>query len=94
MVSGWTVALTYQTMSQLSSALQSFDQELADALSEIASNIGQDFKRYMLNNDVIPGFLYLEDPDHPKLMLHPGRPGYRHPVPSASNDTRHDCRAA
>ena len=71
MVSAWTVALTYQTMSQLSSALQSFDQELADALSEIASNIGQDFKRYMLNNDVIPGFLYLEDPDHPKLMPHP-----------------------
>ena len=71
MVSSWTVALTYQTMRQLSSALQSFDQELADALSEIASNIGQDFKRYMLNNDVIPGFLYLEDPDHPKLMLHP-----------------------
>ncbi|OOC63831.1 GH36-type glycosyl hydrolase domain-containing protein [Paenibacillus ihbetae] len=71
MVSSWTVALTYQTMKQLSTALQSFDQELAGTISDIAANIGQDFKRYMLNNDVIPGFLYLEDPEQPKLMLHP-----------------------
>ncbi|KKO54676.1 GH36-type glycosyl hydrolase domain-containing protein [Paenibacillus sp. DMB20] len=71
MVSSWTVALTYQTVSQLSSALQSFDQGLSDELVKMASGIKQDFERYMLNNDVIPGFLYLEDPEQAKLMLHP-----------------------
>ncbi|WP_054956817.1 GH36-type glycosyl hydrolase domain-containing protein [Paenibacillus dakarensis] len=71
MASSWTVALTYQTIGQLSSALRLYDSLLSDKLSEMAANIRQDFKRYMLNNDVIPGFLYLEDPKNPKLMLHP-----------------------
>lgn len=71
MVSSWTVALTYQTVSGLSAALRSFDAGLSDELHEMAQGIKQDFERYMLNNEVIPGFLYLEDPNQPKLMLHP-----------------------
>lgn len=71
MASSWTVALTYQTIKQLSSALQLFDKQFSDELCEMAMNIKQDFKRYMLNNDIIPGFLYLEDPNQAKLMLHP-----------------------
>lgn len=71
MASSWTVALTYQTIRQLSSALHSYDKALAEELRELAGNIEQDFKHYMLNNDIIPGFLYLEDPNQAKLMLHP-----------------------
>lgn len=71
MVSSWTVALTYQTLTQLSKALAQIDAELSAYLHSLSSNIAQDFNAYMLQADVIPGFLYLEDPDNPKLMLHP-----------------------
>ncbi|MDK8179865.1 cellobiose phosphorylase [Paenibacillus sp. UMB4589-SE434] len=71
MVSSWTVALTYQTMRQLSNALLSVEPELAAELLGIASGIRRDYERYMLQTDVIPGFLYMEDPAQAKLMLHP-----------------------
>ncbi|SDG50578.1 Cellobiose phosphorylase [Fontibacillus panacisegetis] len=71
MVSSWTVALTYQTINNLSRVLQEFDSAWSSELREIATGIKHDFNRYMLGTEVIPGFLYFEDPDHPKLMLHP-----------------------
>jgi cellobiose phosphorylase len=71
MISSWTVALTYQTMNQLSSALVDYDQVMADELHELASGIHADFHRYMLQTDVIPGFLYMEEPGQAELMLHP-----------------------
>ncbi|WP_028546593.1 GH36-type glycosyl hydrolase domain-containing protein [Paenibacillus taiwanensis] len=71
MVSSWTVALTYQTMRQLASALLSVEPELAAELLDIAVGIGRDYNRYMLQTDVIPGFLYMEHPEQVKMMLHP-----------------------
>ncbi|GIP30027.1 hypothetical protein J23TS9_51570 [Paenibacillus sp. J23TS9] len=71
MVSSWTVALTYQTLTQLSAALLPEEPALAAELQEMASGIKRDFNQYMLQTEVIPGFLYMEDPDSTKLMLHP-----------------------
>ncbi|MDO7906917.1 cellobiose phosphorylase [Paenibacillus sp. JX-17] len=71
MVSSWTVALTYQTMNQLSGALQSAKPDLAAELQELADGIKRDYDKYMLGTDIIPGFLYMEDPAEVKLMLHP-----------------------
>lgn len=71
MVSSWTVALTYQTMNGLSAALASHDAQLADELKELATGIQADFNRFMLSKDVIPGFLYMEEPGNAELMLHP-----------------------
>ncbi|HEY4392085.1 MAG TPA: cellobiose phosphorylase [Paenibacillus sp.] len=71
MVSSWTVALTYQSLKQLSKALASVQPELAAELAEMTERISQDYYHYMLQTDVIPGFLYLENPDSAKLMLHP-----------------------
>ncbi|WP_152396185.1 GH36-type glycosyl hydrolase domain-containing protein [Paenibacillus guangzhouensis] len=71
MVSSWTVALTYQTLTQLSRALRPADAALAAEVGEMAAGIERDYKRYMLKTDVIPGFLYLEDPAQAKMMLHP-----------------------
>ncbi|MFW5437823.1 GH36-type glycosyl hydrolase domain-containing protein [Paenibacillus apiarius] len=71
MVSSWTVALTYQTLNQLSNALLPADQALAAELREMASGIRRDYKRYMLQTEVIPGFIYMENPAQAKLMLHP-----------------------
>ncbi|MGA4721013.1 GH36-type glycosyl hydrolase domain-containing protein [Fictibacillus nanhaiensis] len=71
MVSSWTVALTYQVMTQFSQQLQHVDKEEATKLSELAKNIQADYQEHMLSKDVIPGFVYMEDPKSPKLMLHP-----------------------
>lgn len=71
MVSSWTVALTYQVFNQLSAALTDVDEAMAAELSELAAGIQADFNRYMLQTDVIPGFVYMEEPGQAELMLHP-----------------------
>ncbi|WP_019911288.1 GH36-type glycosyl hydrolase domain-containing protein [Paenibacillus sp. HW567] len=71
MVSSWTVALTYQTVLGLSGVLQGVDDVWSGELKGLAEGIKGDFNRYMLGTDVIPGFLYFEDPADAKLMLHP-----------------------
>lgn len=71
MVSSWTVALTYQTVARLSDVLRSAEPALAAELGEMALGIRRDFETYMLGTDIIPGFLYMEDPAAVKLMLHP-----------------------
>lgn len=71
MVSSWTVALTYQTVLGLSRVLKIVEADWSAELLEMAEGIKRDFNRYMLGTEVIPGFLYFEDPEAPKLMLHP-----------------------
>lgn len=71
MVSSWTVALTYQAADVLSKALSQVDPAWSDDLKQIAEGIKRDYNHYMLEKGVIPGFLYFEDPNDVKLMLHP-----------------------
>lgn len=71
MVSSWTVALTYQTVLGLSGVLQGVDAGWSDELKQLAEGIKSDFNQYMLGTDVIPGFLFFEDPQDAKLMVHP-----------------------
>ncbi|GGN92808.1 GH36-type glycosyl hydrolase domain-containing protein [Saccharibacillus kuerlensis] len=71
MVSSWTVALTYQAVNVLSGAIREKDAAFAEELAQLAEGIRADFGRYMLNTDVIPGFVYMEEADKPKAMLHP-----------------------
>ncbi|GGH10549.1 GH36-type glycosyl hydrolase domain-containing protein [Paenibacillus segetis] len=71
MVSSWTVALTYQVFNQLSTALSQIDEEMATELRQHATAIKADFNRYMLQTDVIPGFVFMEEPGQAELMLHP-----------------------
>jgi 1,2-beta-oligoglucan phosphorylase len=71
MASSWTVALTYQVLNQLSNVLEGVRDEEASEFKALASGIQNDYNRYILQNDVIPGFVYLEDPSHAELMLHP-----------------------
>ncbi|MFD0717512.1 GH36-type glycosyl hydrolase domain-containing protein [Paenibacillus sp. GCM10027626] len=71
MVSSWTVALTYQTLNRLAKALADADAAEAAELQALADGIEADFNRYMLRTDVIPGFVYLENPEQPEWMLHP-----------------------
>jgi cellobiose phosphorylase len=71
MVSSWTVALTYQVFNQLSAILAEADETMAAELQDLAAGIKADFNRYMLGTDVIPGFVYMEEPGKAELMLHP-----------------------
>lgn len=70
-VSSWTVALTYQTVLGLAGVMKEKDAEWSEELKRLAEGIQCDFNRYLLGTDVIPGFLYFEDPQNAKLMLHP-----------------------
>lgn len=71
MISSWTVALTYQVIAQFGRVMESVDAVQAAELTELASAIKEDFNRYMLQQEVIPGFVYMEEPGDAKLMLHP-----------------------
>jgi cellobiose phosphorylase len=71
MVSSWTVALTYQVLHQLSQVLTDVDKHAAAELQALASGIEADFNRYMLQSEIIPGFIYMEQPEKVELMLHP-----------------------
>jgi len=71
MVSSWTVALTYQVIRQMSHVLAEVDASEATELQALASGIEADFNRYMLQTEVIPGFVYMEQPGTAELMLHP-----------------------
>jgi 1,2-beta-oligoglucan phosphorylase len=71
MVSSWTVALTYQVMTQFSQLVNNVDGEKSRELEKLAENIKADYQKYMLSHDVIPGFVYMENAEEPKLMLHP-----------------------
>ncbi|MBY6037652.1 cellobiose phosphorylase [Fictibacillus nanhaiensis] len=71
MVSSWTVALTYQVISQFSALLKNVNEEKGRELGQLAENIKTDFQTYMLSSEVVPGFVYMENALEPKLMLHP-----------------------
>jgi cellobiose phosphorylase len=71
MISSWTVALTYQVIAQFGRVMEAVDAAQAVELTELASAIKEDFNRYMLQQEVIPGFVYMEEPGDAKLMLHP-----------------------
>ncbi|MGP0587256.1 GH36-type glycosyl hydrolase domain-containing protein [Paenibacillus timonensis] len=71
MVSSWTVALTYQTIKRFAQAMSQVNAAASAELTQMYEGIQRDFNRYMLETEVVPGFLYLEDADKPKPMLHP-----------------------
>ncbi|PLR77046.1 cellobiose phosphorylase [Bacillus sp. V3-13] len=71
LVSSWTIALTYQVLKQLAQLLEEADKQEADELKALSSGIEADFKRYILQSDVIPGFVFMEEPGKAEFMLHP-----------------------
>ncbi|UCZ52825.1 cellobiose phosphorylase [Bacillus shivajii] len=71
LVSSWTVALTYQVIHQLGNVMEEADPAESATLKDLAAGIQSDFERYILDSDVIPGFLYMEDQEKPEKMLHP-----------------------
>jgi len=71
MASSWTVALTYKGMKLLADALADIKPKESQEFAELAKGTRADYRKYMMTTDVIPGFLYLEDPAKPEFMIHP-----------------------
>ncbi|WP_430601771.1 hypothetical protein IGJ02_001804 [Enterococcus sp. DIV0724b] len=71
MASSWTVALTYQIVNKLSNLLMEVDAVFGEHLQVLAVNIKNDFEKYILSTETIPGFVYMEDTDHVEFMIHP-----------------------
>lgn len=74
MISGWTQALAYQTVLSLHDALAKLEGEtaaLAEKLGAMAAGMKEDFNRYLIVDDVIAGFGYVEEDGSLSFMLHP-----------------------
>ncbi|KNE22344.1 GH36-type glycosyl hydrolase domain-containing protein [Virgibacillus pantothenticus] len=71
MSSSWTVALTYQVLQKMAQALAVYDEKESSKMKELASGVESDFKRYILSENIIPGFVYMEKPGNIEFMLHP-----------------------
>ena len=71
MASSWTVALMYQSLKQLAEVLNQYNPDFSSVLKEMYQDLEADYKKYMLSTDVIPGFVFMENPDKVELMIHP-----------------------
>lgn len=71
MTSSWTVALTYEVLSNITSVLSRVDETAANDMQQLVDGIKADFDTYIMSSDVIPGFVYMEEPGKPEFMLHP-----------------------
>ncbi|MGP6146508.1 GH36-type glycosyl hydrolase domain-containing protein [Jeotgalibaca sp. A122] len=71
MASSWTVALTYEALTRFSETIKEVESEYAKELTELATYIKADYNKYILSDDVIPGFVYMPEPDKVEFMIHP-----------------------
>lgn len=71
MASSWTVALTYQVIKKLGTLLQATRPEVGEELLALSTRILADFNTYMLKDETIPGFVYMETKDRVEYMIHP-----------------------
>jgi len=70
MVSGWTVALTYQIFKEFGELLKNCHPELSRELTETAGRIKEDYHKYIIKNGVASGFIIFND-NEIKYLLHP-----------------------
>ncbi|MEY2697304.1 MAG: hypothetical protein RL333_1442 [Pseudomonadota bacterium] len=70
--SSWTVTLHYQVLVSLASALGGVGESVLAGLLEIeAKEILADFRKHLLVDGVIPGYVNFEDPEAVAYLLHP-----------------------
>lgn len=70
MASTWTVALTFQSLSTLSSTIGSVDEGFQKELDLLTDNIQSDYESIIMSDEVIPGFIYMENGET-DFMIHP-----------------------
>jgi len=70
LVSGWTVALTYEAFNLFAKEIASTHQTWSETLSALAQNIKKDYFKYIIRDNVPAGFLLFEK-DNIKAIVHP-----------------------
>src|SRR5699024_5818099 len=70
MVSSWTVALTYQTLKQFSEIIRKKYEKIYQKLAKLTNKIKNDYEKYIMVEDIIPGFVYIED-QKTEFIIHP-----------------------
>ena len=70
MVSGWTVALTYEVFTKLSVVLAEYDIEEANKYAKLALDIKNDYEKYLVPDGIPAGFAYFGE-EGIKYIIHP-----------------------
>lgn len=72
MVSGWTTALTYETLVELNNILLEISEiDFAKEIVKTIENLKKDYEKYIVINGITTGFVYLKDLDRPEYIIHP-----------------------
>lgn len=70
MVSGWTVALTYEVFSKMANILVEYSEEEAQKYAKLAADIKADYNKYLVVDGIPAGFAYFAG-DEIKYIIHP-----------------------
>jgi cellobiose phosphorylase len=71
MVSGWTVALTYQVYKDFSRVMGRYDDTYAKHVDKMAQSIKDDYYAYLIKDGVAAGFMIFGENEGPTYLLHP-----------------------
>lgn len=75
MVSGWTIPLTLQTFKTFVSneVVKGEFADLCQRINKLASGMHDDYQQYLLKDDIVAGFIHVEDFNENKInyLLHP-----------------------
>jgi len=70
MVSGWTVALLYEALKELSTELSAHHQALSKELKELSLRVKADYEKYIIVDGIPAGFIVFNH-DEITYLLHP-----------------------
>lgn len=70
MASTWTVALTYQALKTFATGIEKVNPEWSKELLELAQNVEKDYRKYMLQDQTLPGFV-LKEGESFDYIVHP-----------------------
>jgi cellobiose phosphorylase len=70
LISSWTVALAFQTLSNLEQVIRKIDEDFSSLLTRSVEKIQRDFKALLIKDKVIAGFVKFEQ-EKLSYMLHP-----------------------
>ena len=70
MVSGWTIALTYEALTILSTEFSGVNDELANKFSSLCEAIKADYNKYVMEDNIPAGFVLFKEEGTEKI-IHP-----------------------
>lgn len=72
LISSWTVEMNYQAFSEMKQVYEMLgNQRKTEELKQYLENIKSDFNKYLVKDDVVAGYGYVEDDGNISVLLHP-----------------------